>query len=211
MKNAFKLSSLLFVGVLLFQISCEDDPAAPAPVIPDVTGQWALTMATLIDGNARTAEPDSLIIENFTQDGINFIRLALPVDEVQTTSLLVGGALAATTCQNPANYATFFIELVADGNALMFNCAGEELSGQAGTWTVLQDDDGEYTILNLSVNLEGISVPVPITLIDFAVTDTQISGRALGYPMKKDFTKEISAEGNLQTMTTDMVFTAVPQ
>jgi hypothetical protein len=210
MKNAFKLSSLLFVGVLLFQFSCEDDPAAPAPVIPDPTGQWALTLATLIDGNAVTPETaDSLIIENFTQDGQNFFRLALPVGDFQTTSLLVGGALAATTCQNPANYATFFIELVADGQALIFNCSGEQLSGQAGTWTLLQDDDGEYTVLNLSVLLEGISVPVAIRLENLVVTDTQISGRALGYPMKKDFLLPIAEPGNLQIMTTDIVFSAV--
>jgi hypothetical protein len=209
MKNAFKLSSLLFVGVLLFQFSCEDDPAAPAPVIPDVTGQWALTLATLIDGNAVTAEADSLIIENFTDGTTAPTRLALPVGDFQTTSLLVGGALAATTCQEPENYITFFIELVADGQALIFNCSGEQRSGQAGTWTLLQDDDGEYTVLNLSVFLEGISVPVAIRLENVVVTDTQFSGRAVGYPMKKDFLKEIAEPGNLQIMTTDIVFSAV--
>ena len=210
MKNTFKLSSLLFVGILLFQFSCEDDPAAPAPVIPDVTGQWALVKATLIDGNAVTEAADSLIVNNFTDGTTLPFRLALPVGDFQTTSLLVGGALAATTCQNPANYASFFIELEEAGNALIFNCSGESISGQAGTWTLLQDDAGEYTVLNLSVTLEGISVPVAIRLENVVVTATQISGRAVGYPMKKDFLKEISEPGNLQIMTTDIVFTAVP-
>ena len=209
MKNAFKLASLLFVGVLLFQISCEEDPVTPPPVIPDPTGQWALTLATLVDGDASTATADPLVIQNFTDGTTVPAELTLQVGDAATTSLLVGGALAATTCQDPANYATFFLELVSDGQALVFNCSGESLSGTAGTWTVLQDDAGEYTILNLSVNLEGIAVPVPITLENLVITDTQISGRALGYPMKVDFLKEISEPGNLQVMTTDIVFSAV--
>ena len=209
MKNAFKLASLLFVGVLLFQISCEDDPVTPPPVIPDPTGQWALTLATLVDGDADTPDADPLVIQNFTDGSTAPFLLTLPVGDFATTSLLVGGALAATTCQDPANYATFFIELVADGQALVFNCSGESLSGTAGTWSMLQDDADEYTILNLSVNIDGIAVPIPISIENLVVTAAQISGRALRYPMKKDFLQELSAPGNLQVMTTDIVFSAV--
>jgi hypothetical protein len=208
MKNAFKLASLLFVGVLLFQISCEDDPVTPPPVIPDPTGQWALTLATLVDGDANTADADPLVIQNFTDGTVPPYELTIPVGDFQITSQLVGGALAAITCVNPANYASFFLELVADGNVLMFNCAGEGISESRGTWTLLQDDDGEYTILNLSVNLDGIDVPVAITLQNLVLTDTELSGTAMAYPMKKDLQFELSVPGNLQIITTDIVFKA---
>lgn len=211
MKNAFKLSSLLFVGLVLFQIACSDDPAVEPKPIPDVTGKWRLTLATLVDGNALTTDPDSLIIDNFTLDGQIFFRLAVPVGDAQYTTQLVGGALAATTCQNPANYETFFIELLADGNALMFDCSVGEpgFAGQAGTWTVDTDTNGDYTILNLSVNLEGIEVPVQISIENLVVTSTQISGTAVRYPMKKDFLLPISEAGNLQLLTTDIIFSTV--
>ena len=207
MKNAFKLASLLFVGVLLFQISCEDDPVAPAPVIPDIAGQWVFKVATLVDGNAATPDVfEDLVIANLPAAGIP--DAPIPVGDFQITSLLVGGALAAITCVEPANYASFFLELVADGNVLMFNCAGEGISESRGTWTLLQDDDGEYTILNLSVNLDGISVPVAITLQDLVLTATELSGTAAAYPMKNDLAFELSEPGNLQIITTDIVFSA---
>ena len=211
MKNIFKLSSLLFVGLLLFQISCSDDPAVEPKPIPDVTGKWALTKATLVDGNALTPEADPLVIQNFTLDGENFFPLTVEVGDFEITTGLVGGALAATTCQNPANYATFFIELLAAGNALIFDCSVGEpgFAGQAGTWTVDTDTNGDYTILNLSVNLEGIVVPVQISIENLVVTSTQIGGTAVRYPMKKDFTLPISDDGNLQLLTTDIIFSTV--
>jgi len=211
MKNIFKLSSLLLVGLLLFQISCSDDPDVEPKPIPDVTGKWRLTLATLVDGNALTPEADPLVIEKFTLDGQTFFTLEVPVGDFEITTGLVGGALAATTCQNPANYETFFIELLADGNALWFDCSVGEpgFVGQAGTWTVDTDTNGDYTILNLSVNLEGITVPVQIAIENLVVTPTQISGTAARYPMKVDFTLPIADDGNLQLLTTDIIFSTV--
>ncbi len=210
MKNVFKLSSLLVVVLVLFQFSCKEEETPVEPTIPDPSGKWALTSATLVDGNSATETADSLIVQNFTTDGQTFFTLKLPVGEMETTSALVGGALAATTCQNPANYGTFYIELTADNNALVFNCAGESITATAGSWSVLKDSDGNYTILNLSVNLEGVPVPVQINLQNMEISATSLTGRAVGYPMKVDFLKDISEPGNLQTMTTDMVFTKVP-
>jgi len=205
MKNLFKLSSFLVFASVLFQISCSSDPAPVEPTIPDPSGKWALTMATLVD-------PNPLVIENFTDGTTAPAQIQVPAGETgtQMTTLLVGGALAATTCQDPANYATFYIELTADNNALIFNCAGESISDTAGSWSVIKDTAGEYTILNLSVNLEGIPVPVQINLQDMVISATSLTGTAVGYPMKVDFLKDISETGNLQTMTTDMVFTKVP-
>ncbi len=204
MKNVFKLSSLLFVGLVLFQVSCKKDEPAPADPLPDPAGKWALTSAVLV-------EPNPLTITSFPVNDTTFITLEVPAgaDGAQTTTMLVGGALAATTCTDPANYASFYIELTADNNALVFNCAGEGSSGTAGTWAVEKASDGTYT-LTLSVSLQGISQPVPIILEGMELTDTTLSGRAVGYPMKKDFLKDISEPGNLQTMTTDMTFTKVP-
>ncbi len=63
MKNLLKLSTLLFAGLILILVSCDNDSDTPDP-IPDPSGSWRIVSATLIDGNADTPEADPLVIAN---------------------------------------------------------------------------------------------------------------------------------------------------
>jgi len=202
MKNLFKLSSILLVGLFLFQISCSDDPEVEQ--VPDPSGSWQLTSATLVS-------PNPLIVANLAAANLPDAPIPAGAATVPIITALVGGALAAVGCTNPANYGGFFLDLTAE-KTLVFNCPAESVSDESGTWSILKDTDGKYTIFNLSVNLEGISVPVQITVNDFALSadGKTFTGTASGYPMKNDLAFDLSAAGNAQFITTDMVFTKMP-
>jgi len=204
MKKALKLSSLMFIGLVLFQTSCNKVDEILALIPPDVSGNWQLTSATLVD-------PDPLIVANLPLAGLPDAPIAAGAATVQIVTGLVGGALAGVACENPANYTGFYLEL-ASGGILKFHCPAENVADDAGTWTLILDADGAYTILTLSVNLEGIPFPVQITVNDFALSSdgNTFTGRASGYPMVNDLALPISATGNAQFITTDMVFTQLP-
>jgi hypothetical protein len=69
--------------------------------IPDPTGKWALTSATLVDGNAGTADADPLVIANL--DLIGMPDEPIPVGDVVRATTLVSGSLADLACADPAN------------------------------------------------------------------------------------------------------------
>jgi hypothetical protein len=201
MKNLFKLSSLLFIGLVLFQVSCKDDPAPVTP-IPDPSGEWQLTKAVLV-------EPDPLTVEFYPASPIS-------AGDFQATTPLVAGALAGTACEVQENYATFFLELKASSTpgtgTLIFHCPAEnDFSREAGSWSVLKDTNGDYTVLNLSVIVEGIPIAVQITVSDWIMTldNNNFSGRASGYPMVKSLAIPISPD-NSQFITTDLTFVRRP-
>ena len=65
MKNIFKLSSLLFVGLVFMQVSCSDD--AEEPTVDPLVGKWAMSGAIF---NTTTEDPaDVMMIENFGVQG----------------------------------------------------------------------------------------------------------------------------------------------
>jgi len=203
MKNVFKLSTLLLVFFIFGQVACNKgtDPA-PEPEKPDPTGKWALKSAKLV-------EPDPLVITNFTTDGQNFMTLEIPAGDTQNTTMLVGGALAGAACQDPNNYAQFHLELTSAGR-LLFNCPPENVSEDSGSWSVIKDADGNYTIINLSVNVGDSGIPVQITVENFqmAADGKSFTGTAKGYPMVKDFITPIGPD-NIQFLTSDLEFVAV--
>lgn len=201
MKKALKLSSLMFISLVLFQTSCSTVDDIIALIPPDVSGSWQLTSATLV-------EPDPLIVANLPAIGIPDEPIPAGAATVQIMTGLVGGALAGVACEDPANFGGFFLELTS-GGTLIFHCPAESVADDAGTWSLILDADGAYTILTLSVNLEGIPIPVQITVNDFALSSdgNSFTGRASGYPMVNDLAFPISATGNAQFITTDMVFT----
>ena len=207
MKKAFKLSSLLLVGLVLFQLSCGDDDVPPVDNTPDPTGNWSLTSATLVDGNASTGDADPLVVANLDQIGMP--DAPIPVGDVAQTSVLVGGALAGTACDIPTNAGTFFLELRAD-NRLLFHCPAEDYieDDVLNVWVVAEDLDNPGTYgLTLKVVVAGVALP--ITIVDFAISadGSTLTGRALGYPMVTDITLPIGAD-NIQFISTDMVLTA---
>ena len=199
MKNAFKLSSLLFVGLILFQVSCSDDAEPTPDPLPDPTGSWVLQKATLVT-------PDPLLVKNYTTDGQNFVDLSVPAGDFQTTTLLVGGALAGAACENPANYGGFYLELVSDGT-LDFHCPAEDFVEEQGSWVVLETA-GSYSI-TLNVVAAGTTLPITFKNFVLAADGSNFTGQASGYPMVKDLSMDLSAD-NLQFLTVDMVFVAKP-
>lgn len=212
MKNLFKLSSLLFVGLVLFQISCSDDAAPPEPV-PDPSGLWVFQSATLVDGNASTPDIDPLVIQNFTTNGMDFFELTVDPGDVATTTQLVAGALAATVCLDPtgASYASFFIEFVADGN-LLFSCPADDppvADVDMGGWTVEKDADGKYTLFNLTAVLPAGTLTIIIDDFALSADGNTFTGRALNYPMKVDFTQLFTLD-NAQFLVADLVLVKKP-
>ena len=209
-----KLSSLLFVGLALFQISCSDDPTVTPPPIPDPSGQWVFQSATLVDGNAQTPDSaDPLVIQNFTTNGVDFFVLTVPVGDTETTTVLVAGALAATVCEDPtgASYASFFLEFVDDGN-LLFNCPADDppvADVDMGGWTIAVDADGNYTIFNLTAVLPAGTLAIIIENFAISADGNTFTGRALNYPMKVDFTQEFTLL-NAQFLVADLVLVKKP-
>ena len=208
MKNLFKLSSLLFVGLVLFQISCSDD-APPPEVVPDPSGTWKFQSATLVDGNFLTPETaEDLVIQDFTDGSAPPAVLTVPVGDVQTTSVLVAGALAATVCEDPtgASYSSFFIEFVSDGD-MLFNCPADDppvADVDMGGWTVEKDDDGKYTLFNLTAVLPAGTLTIFIEDFALSADGNTFTGRALNYPMKVRFLEEFTLD-NAQFLTADLV------
>ena len=199
MKNLFKWTTLLVALTVIFQISCGEDED-PTPSLPDPTGKWVLSSATLVS-------PDPLVIKNFTTDGENFQDLSIDAgaSSTQMTTLLVSGALAGRACADPDNYSTFYLELTSDGK-LIFTCPNESVAEEGGSYVVLESD-GEYSI---TLNVSAAGTTLPITVSDFVLAEDKstFTGTASGYPMVVDFTQELSQE-NLQFLSTTMVFTAV--
>jgi hypothetical protein len=209
MKNTFKLSSLLFIGVILFQVSCSEDPVTP-PVdnTPNPVGKWQMVSATLVDGNAQTAEAEPLVIANLPLAGLP--DGPIPVGDVQITSALVGGALAGTTCDDPASYASFFVELVEGGN-LSFQCPDESaINPNDNKWVVLEDsaNPGVYS-LTLTVVVGGTALPITIINFEISADGSTFTGTAAGYPMVNDITMPIGT-ANIQFITTDLIFKSIP-
>jgi hypothetical protein len=215
MKKAFKLSSLLLVSVVLFQLACSDDDVPPVDNTPDPTGNWSLTLATLVDGNASTPEEaDPLVIANLAAIGMP--DEPIPVGDYERTSALVGGALAGTACDIPTNALTFFIELRAD-NRLLFHCPAEDniVDDVLNVWVVAEDIDnpGSYSV-TLKVVVAGTALPITIVNFEISADGKTFTGRALGYPMVKDLAFDIGedmnpggdANLNIQFISTDMVF-----
>lgn len=200
MKNVYKLSSLLLVVLLVFQISCSDDDT-PAPV-DDLVGKWALSSATFIATN--DAPTDLLEITNFPTVG-GLITLQVPTDN-SITELTVG-AIADGVCTDVANYATLYIELTADGK-LFLNCAAEMNSEESGSW-IRTEDPTLGTVITLNVSAGGTTVPISYSNFVMAANKAQFSGRTQGFPMVKDFPTDLGPT-NIQFLTADMEFTRVP-
>jgi hypothetical protein len=201
MKNALKLSSLLLVGMVLFQISCNKDEPAPVDNTPDPVGKWALQSATLVT-------PNPLVVNNFPTPGSP--GMEIPAGDTQTTTALVGGALAGTVCEQQASFPSFYLELTSDGK-LTFYCPDEgTVSTDNNTWVVLENPTtaGEYS-LTLSVVVGGVTLPITIKNLVVASDGSQLTGTAEGYPMVQDIALPIGPD-NIQFISTDMVFVDVP-
>lgn len=205
MKIFSKMTTSLLLLLLIGIAACTTTEENPGPEAPDASGVYTLTTAELV-------EPDTLVLLNVpVSDGmggviiLDTMKIPAGPETIEIITALVGGALAAVPCADPANYGSFRLELTAD-KKLIFHCDAEDVHNESGTWSVLLDTNGEFTILNLSVNLEGISVPIPIAISGMVLSDTQLMGTANNYPMKKDLAKELSETGNQQFLTTIMVF-----
>jgi hypothetical protein len=210
MKNLLKWSTYLMVAALMFNIACSDDEPAPDNT-PSPVGEWILTSATLVDGDITVTGENNLVVKNYTQDGMTFVDLDLPPGDVQTTSVLVGGALAGNVCENPANYGGFYMELTTD-NKLIFYCPAEQTTNNQNTWTINAEADGSYTV-SLNVVTSAGTVSVLVTDFQIAEDGSTMSGRAGNYPMVRDLSKDLGAplDGggiNLQTIVVDLAFQA---
>jgi len=203
MKNLLKFASILMLTGVLFITSCEDDPA---PVeVDELIGKWALSKATFIAAVAPPADPtDVLSITNFpTTQG----PITLEVPSGGDVLALVTGAMADGVCTEVANYATFFLELTADGS-LYLNCPAETASELSGTW-VRTEDPTLGTVITLNVAAAGTTLPISFSNYAILTDLSKFSGRTQGFPMVQDFPTDLGP-GNLQFMTADMEFTRLP-
>lgn len=201
MKKFLQLSMAMIVVLGLGLSACSDDDEGPS--IPNVEGNWALTEALLLD------EPLTIlnVPTGVTQPPFADVTFEVGDDVVA----IVGGALAGVACENPANYATFFLTLETqdDGTqAVIFTCAGESVSLEVGIWEVLKDTEGNYTILSLVVTVDGQPYPIKVEAATFGAAS--ITGTINGYPTKVDFLKELLEPGNLQTLNTQATLTKLP-
>jgi hypothetical protein len=196
MKNLFKLSSLLFVGLVLFQISCKDDPA---PVVDPLVGKWAISSATF--NSTSVAPTDTLMIAEFPLPTGGTFTLKFAAGE--SILDIIVGAMADNVCDNPASYPTFFLELTTDGK-LLLSCPDEQNSGvDTGTW--FQNGNViTLTVVTAAGNL-------PITFNNFAMlTDgSKFTGQSANFPMTQTFGVDLGPT-NLQTLNIDMEFTRLP-
>ncbi len=198
MKNLYKLSSLLLVALLVFQLSCSEDETPAPDNTSSPVGEWTLATATLVDGNAQTTDvAEDLTVANYPVNPI-------PVGDVQNTSVLVGGALAKRVCEETANFGGFYIELATNGK-LIFYCPAEEVVDDSGSWTI-SEQDGSYTV---SLNVTTDAGPFSIFVTDFEVAadGSTMTGRATNYPMVQDLAGDLALD-NLQVIVVDLAFTA---
>ena len=185
--------------------ACNKDTDPPAPVIPDPTGVYNLTSAELVD-------PDPLILLN-VPDGAGGIipEVSIPAGPATIPQItpIVGAALAAVPCANPASYASFELELKED-KSIIFHCVDEDVHLDVGKWDILKDTDDNYTILSLALTLPDVPFPVVLLIEDLVITTAQLTGTAVNYPMKKDLAKDFAALGNQQFLTTKMILAKKP-
>ena len=201
MKKFLQLSMAMIVVLGLGLSACSDDDEGPS--IPNVEGNWALTSAILLD------EPLTILNVPTGVAQPPFADVTYEVGE--DVVAIVGGALAGVACEDPANYATFFLTLETqdDGTqAVIFTCAGESVALPVGVWEVLKDTEGNYTILSLVVTVDGQPYPIKVEGATFGATS--ITGTINGYPTKVDFLKELLEPGNLQTLNTQATLTKLP-
>lgn len=196
MKNLFKFSSYLLAAALVFNIACSDDEEPAPDNTPDVAGEWVFATATLVDGNAQTTDAEELTIANYPASPI-------AVNDVQNTSVIIGGVLAGAACTDVADAAGFYIELAADGG-LNFYCPMADEVNEEGSWNLIEDG-GEYT-LALSVDIDGNGVTIPVNNIQVIenATGRGLTGQAFGFPIPADVAQPIGLT-NLQFVTVDIV------
>lgn len=212
MKNLLKWAAFLLVATLLFQSCDEEDPVEPDP-LPDPTGQWVLTAATLVDGNVSTPETaDPLVVQNAAGPGM---ALEVPVGDSQLTLGLITNFLLGAACETPTASSSYYLELTAetiDGNevrTLYFGCVdgSSDVKEESGSWTVVENADGSYTI-TLVVSVAGTDLPIAFNNFVLNASSTQFSGTAVGYPMVADAASDIGPT-NIQFLVADMTFTAL--
>jgi hypothetical protein len=200
MKNLFKLSSLLFVGLVFIQVACSSDD--PPPEVDPFVGKWQMTAATF---NSTNVDPtDVMTIENFpTSSG----PITLEVPSGASILELTIGAMADGVCADPANYGTFFLELTADGK-LILNCASVSVSEETGSW--LKDEDPTAgTIITLVVITDAGNLPITFTNIVMTGTGDSFSGQTDAFPMTQVFGEDLALGTNLQFLNTNMSFLRV--
>lgn len=200
MKNLFRLSALLFVGLAFLQVACSDDPP---PAVDPFVGNWQITAAVF---NSTNVDPtDVMSIENFPDgQGGSF---TLQVDAESDILELTIGAMADGVCANPANYSSFFLELTADGK-LILHCPNEDFSEETGTWLKVEDPTAG-TIITLIVVTDAGTVPIAFTNIVMTGTGDSFSGQTDAFPMTQVFGEDLALGTNLQFLNTDMTFVRV--
>ena len=204
MKNFTKMSAAALLLLLVVFVACNKDEVTPDAVIPDPTGVYTMVSAELV-------VPDPLVLLNVPTSAGIVPELSIPAGPATIDQItpIVAGALAAVPCANPLNYGTFQLELTS-ANKLIFHCVAEDVHLETGVWSVLPDNDGNYTILTLNLTLPDVPFPVVLSIEDLNLSANGLTGTAVNYPMKKDFSKDFAEIGNQQTITTKMVLTIVP-
>jgi hypothetical protein len=199
MKNVYKLSSLLLVALLVFQLSCSEDET-PAPV-DELVGNWQVSNAVF---NSTSVEPTGvMVIENFPTTAPE--PLQVPAG-IAITDVVIG-AIADGVCASPLEYGTSFLELTAEGQ-LFINCgSASELSG---SW-IRTEDPTLGTVITLNVSAGPTTVPISFSSYVMSADKNQFSGVTAGFPMVRDYNVDIgeplNGGLNLQFLNLNMEFT----
>lgn len=195
MKTNFTIMGKLFMAITLvaFTLSCSKDEEPKL----DISGQYTLQSATLVDGNVNDSDDasDLVIVDGYLlltgQPG----DVVLPAGESQITSAFVDAVLrGAAPCESQDLTSWTYQMDIKSSGVLAFDCTSEDISEDTGTWKLLEDN----TVLSMSVEVSFSPIPIPITIKDIEVTDTAISGTVESFPMLKDAKYAIGApiDGN---------------
>ena len=107
----------------------------------------------------------------------------------------------------------YWLEFVADGN-LLFNGPADDppvANVDMGGWSVEKDEDGKYTLFNLTAVLPAGSLTIIIEDFALSADGNSFTGRALNYPMKIDFLEDFTLVPlNAQFLVADLVLVKKP-
>lgn len=183
MKTKFTIRRLIFTAFTIGAIalsSCTKDEETPKF---DVSGEYTLQSAVLVDGNVNDTDAASNL---FIGDGLYLLGsqgdVDVPAGETQITTGFVDAVLrGAAPCKDADLTSwTYKIDLSSTGG-VAFVCTSEgDVSDDLGTYSLLENN----TVLSMSISVSFSPIPITITISDLVQNDDgSLTGTVESFPM----------------------------